>query len=176
MGSINWLVNDGKSDKEFMPATPGMGTQVVCKISNRSPPSSQMASDPKPRAGNVKEVIEELIKKQAEKKKKGQALTSKDLDMLRAQIPFDTRGQIVEFMDVPGIKDATKFHSALALGLATSMILVCGTPNDMKTQLDSGDLPLLVDICEKQKLTIPIHCLSSYFVNEKDFTDEYKKK
>jgi len=163
---INHIVSKGRY-VEFMPASPGMGTQVVCKISKGLHESFQMASDSGPQSGSVKDrlakVNEEMIKKQ----QKGM-LGIKDMDILRAEKNFESPVPM-EFLDVPGIKPSTAFHTSLALGLATTVVLVCGSPQSLETQLKNGDLALLTNIVRDLEAPIPIQAAVSYRVTAAEF-------
>jgi len=163
---INHIVSKGRN-VEFMPASPGMGTQVVCKISKGLHESFQMASDSGPQSGSVKDRLAKVNEEMTKKQQKGM-LGIKDMDILRAEKNFVSPVPM-EFLDVPGIKPSTAFHTSLALGLATTVVLVCGSPQSLASQLENGDLALLTNIVRDLEAPIPIQAAVSYRVTAAEF-------
>merc|ERR1719480_76925 len=90
------------------------------------------------------------------------------MNMLRATKNFVAPVPL-EILDVPGIKKETAFHTSLALGMASSLVLVCGEEHKLRSQLADGDLKLLHQIYKDLRDPIPIQCIVSYKVTKEAF-------
>mmetsp|Transcript_38041 Transcript_38041/g.97185 ORF Transcript_38041/g.97185 Transcript_38041/m.97185 type:complete len:1352 (-) Transcript_38041:94-4149(-) len=166
---INHIIGRG-TDSDAMPTDPGMGTQVVCKVSPGTFESFRMASDKGgTRKGSVKANLTTINSAMKAKSERGE-LGIRDMDMILAQKEFHPPVPM-EFLDVPGIKETTAFHTSLALSMASSLVLVCGKVEYLSTQLaDGGDLQLLKDIVKELDDPLPIQCVVSFKVSGQEFT------
>lgn len=157
-------------DKDFLPAGRGKVTRSVTYISHFSGGDMfQKSWDSKPEPCDdvheeVKGIATAIAADSVNRKLVGQPppLSVNSLNVQRAYREFrpPQTHDPLELMDVPGTCTETEFQNALALSVASSLVLVVGDLEDLKLQFDpDGGLSLLKNLVSRLDKHIPIVCV-----------------
>jgi len=163
---INYLTSHGKGT-EFMYTAEAYATSTCCFISHG--PRETLQKGPGQPVGACK-VHDELKTISTS----GSPGYDGSFDMLRATKPFHPPGD-VNLIDVPGIRKDKQLETALALNLATTLVLCTGSLNSLQTQLNprGGGMPhglsLIPQLVEKIEPPLHVHCVITRFVKLVDF-------